>query len=29
MTEEEKKTITPEKHRGRVTQGYKLAARMK
>ena len=29
MTEEEKKTITQEKHPGRVTQGHKLAALMK
>ena len=29
MTEEEKKTITREKHHGRVTQGHKLAAIMK
>ena len=29
MTEEEKKTITREKHPGRVTQGHKLAALMK
>ena len=29
MTEEEKKTITREKHPGRVTQGHKLAAFMK
>ena len=29
MTEEEKKTITPEKHPGRVAQGHKLAALMK
>ena len=29
MTEEEKKTITREKHSGRVAQGHKLAALMK
>ena len=29
MTEEEKKTITREKHPGRVAQGHKLAALMK
>ena len=29
MTEEEKKSITREKHPGRVTQGHKLAAVMK
>ena len=29
MTEEEKKTITQEKHHGRVAQGHKLAALMK
>ena len=29
MTEEEKKSITREKHPGRVTQGHKLAAIMK
>ena len=29
MTEEEKKTITQEKHPGRVAQGHRLAARMK
>ena len=29
MTEEEKKTITREKHPGRVTQGHKLAAFIK
>ena len=29
MTEEEKKTITREKHLGRVTQGHKLASLMK
>ena len=28
MTEEEKKTITREKHPGRATQGHKLAALM-
>ena len=29
MTEEEKKTITQEKHPGRVAQGHRLAALMK
>ena len=29
MTEEEKKTITREKHPGRVAQGHKLVALMK
>ena len=29
MTHEEKKTITREKHPGRVAQGHKLAALMK
>ena len=29
MMEEEKKTITREKHPGRVTQGHKLAALIK
>ena len=29
MTEEEKKTIKPEKYPGRVVQGQKLAALMK
>ena len=29
MTEEEKKTVTREKHHGRVAQGHKLVALMK